>query len=224
MGASPRNFGSLGATLTSEYSSYHTGAAVSEDHSPMPSSEANATANAGEGEHYELRYWRRFIVWRYEGENKVPLDPRRGHKADERDQRIWLDYAGALEARLWLERADGIGFVLDNTPFCLVDLDDCIGEDGISEYAGRVLRALSGVEEVSVSGQGMHSLVRAEKPGTRCASKQPGQKIEIYDSGQFFVVADTAIVDQPIPERQSELAGDLPAGGGHEARTRCPGR
>lgn len=155
-----------------------------------------------------MRGWCRFIVWRRGGDDKVPLDPETGYAADDQNPLIWLTYSEARQAQLSLAAADGIGFVLDNTPFALVDLDECIDSDGVlTEFAGGVLRALSGVEERSVSGKGMHSLVRAAKPSNeRCGGAVDSEKVEIYDSKRFVAIADKSIVDQPIPERSDELA------------------
>lgn len=151
-----------------------------------------------------LRNWRRFVVWKYDGERKVPVHPATGRKADCSDPGIWMDFETAEKEKLRHHSA-GIGFVLDDTPFTLVDLDRCYRDGEVSPFASGVLSELRGVEEVSASRTGMHSLVQGEKPGERGARKKPRQEIEIYDRERFVAIADESIVDKLIPNRQEAL-------------------
>lgn len=145
------------------------------------------------------------MIWKCDGKNKVPIDPETGRYADEGDRGIWMDYETARREKLRCHSADGIGFVLNETPFCLVDLDHCIRDGEVSRFASDVLSGLRGVEEVSASRTGMHSVVQGEKPGPECARKEHGREIEIYDSKRFVAIADESIVDKPIPYRQEAL-------------------
>lgn len=164
----------------------------------------------GHGEK-RLRDYPQWMVWRWDGKNKPPINPRTGRKVDWTDPRNWLSYEKAAEKRRAYSHTVGVGIVLTrDDPFTLVDLDHCFvdGPEGkeVTPFASGVLRELRGVEEESVSGEGMHSLVRATKPGTECVSKDKGREIEVYDSARFVAIADESIVDKPIPERQRELA------------------
>lgn len=157
-----------------------------------------------------LRDYPQWMCWKWEGKNKPPIDPGTGQEISWTDPRNWMSYEEAAEKAKRSSHANGVGIVITlYDPFCVGDFDRCFvaGPEGkeITPFASEVLRELGGVEEVSASGEGMHSLVQGEKPGDRCASKPTGREIEIYDRDRFIAIADESIVDKPIPERQEAL-------------------
>lgn len=96
-----------------------------------------------------------------------------------------------------------IGFVFTTgDPYCGVDLDDCVNNDGISSEARKTIELLDSYTETSISGTGVHVIVRAEKPGAQCRKG----KTEIYDQGRYFCFSG-AVVDgrDVIYDRQESL-------------------
>jgi primase/DNA polymerase family protein len=72
-----------------------------------------------------------------------------------------------------------------------VDFDKCIAEDGqIDPFARGWLKSLGGYQERSVSGTGIHAVVRSGLPEGRGRAKpDPGgltKKVELYDRKRFF--------------------------------------
>lgn len=98
-----------------------------------------------------LRDWQRFVIWKYDGKNKEPIDPRTGREISWTDPSNWMGYQTARRKKLRCHSADGIGFVLDETPFSLADFDHCFvdGPEGkeITPFASEVLSELDGVKE-----------------------------------------------------------------------------
>ena len=89
-----------------------------------------------------------------------------------------------------------------------VDLDDMPEElaacaDG--DYAntiGEFLTALDSYTEWSQSGNGIHIICKGKLP----AGRRKNGKIEMYDSGRFFVMTGNAISDrEDIPDRTEEI-------------------
>ena len=96
-----------------------------------------------------------------------------------------------------------IGFVFTaSDPYCGVDLDDCVNSDGISSEARKTIELLDSYTETSVSGTGVHVIVRAEKPGAQCRKG----KTEIYDQGRYFCFSGAVVDDRSeIQDRQEPL-------------------
>lgn len=157
----------------------------------------------------ELTASARWILWQArpkpnsEKLDKVPIDPRTGHKANAHDKSIWLTFD---QVRLYFEqttKADGIGFVLGDG-FCGVDIDDCIDDDGrIDDHSRNAINRLGSYTEISPSGRGVKIFLKGKKKGKRC---QVGN-IEIYDGGRFFTVTGRHLDGTPeaVLSRQPEL-------------------
>jgi DNA-binding transcriptional ArsR family regulator len=85
-----------------------------------------------------------------------------------------------------------IGFVLTSSGFTVIDLDHCRDPDTgiIAEWAWLIIRRLNSYTEISVSGTGVHIIVRGQLPPGR---RRVGQ-IETYDSGRYITMTG-AVVD-----------------------------
>jgi hypothetical protein len=106
-----------------------------------------------------------------------------------------------------VESSKKIAFVFaDEDPFCGIDLDDCIVEGEILQWAQVVLDKFAGVAyaEFSPSGSGIKLITRAKKPaGSRCNN---GSGIECYDKKRFWTITrDTVPGFEQIGDGQSAV-------------------
>ncbi len=146
----------------------------------------------------ELNQW---VVWRYEGEEKVPYCPRTGRMASSTDPSTWAAYE---DAQLVRREYDGVGFVFtQDDPYCGIDLDDCVnpktGE--VEEWASGIVKYLDSYTELTPSDTGIHVIARATKPGPKCKRG----KIEIYDSRHYFTFTGWSLGGRNIEGRQDEV-------------------
>jgi primase-polymerase (primpol)-like protein len=89
----------------------------------------------------------------------------------------------------------GVGFVFDGHPdenalvFAGVDFDKVISEGAIAPLAKERIRRLRSYTELSVSGGGLHVIVKA-KP---LKSGIVHDGVEMYTSGRFFAMTGEAL-------------------------------
>lgn len=148
----------------------------------------------------ELTALRQWVLWRLEPTRegritKVPYG-RRG-KASSTNPAHWLSFEEALGC-LQTGAYKGLGFVFTKEdPFTGIDFD------ALSPEIEGALQSLNSYTEKSVSGRGVHVIVRARKSFSNCR-KEP---FEIYDSGRFFVMTGHLVEGFPatIEARQFEL-------------------
>lgn len=142
----------------------------------------------------ELKAHRQWVTWKAKirggKKSKVLYDPRTGKRAGSIYCWTWGTFQAAVDA-MRRRRHDGIGFVFTvEDPFIGIDLDHVTDQAGriIVPWAAKVVKALSSYTERSVSGDGLHVIVRGKIPRS---GKQPGASsnsphIEIYQSSRYF--------------------------------------
>jgi hypothetical protein len=182
----------------------------------------------------ELTSLKNWVMWRLvqkpgkKKPTKVPYQPS-GRAASTTDSSTWstLDECCATYNR---GGYDGIGFVFDGVVgddglcFVGIDFDDCIEAGKLLEPARARIASLKSYTEVSVSGAGIHSIVRA-KPGStvKHTSTERGHSIEIYSSGRYFtftgVSAGTGEIRPAVVEVNALIAG---VSGAKTAKTAKP--
>jgi hypothetical protein len=163
----------------------------------------------------ELRGRNQWLVWRFEARDgkltKVPycaVDPSR--RASSTDSSTWAAFEAAA-AVLAAGAVDGVGFVFTaDDPYCGVDLDGCLGADGLHADAAAIVAALSSYSEVSPSGTGVKTFLRANLNGferNRTGRTGWGGAFEVYDHGRFFTVTGEVLLGFPatIEQRQQRL-------------------
>ena len=106
-----------------------------------------------------LKNERRFVC---HDKQKRPINPLTGSLAKVTDSSTWASFAEAI-ACIGKYKAIGIGFVLGEG-FLGVDLDTCINRETnqISEEAAQIISTLDSYTEVSLSGTGTHTIVKAK--------------------------------------------------------------
>jgi hypothetical protein len=154
----------------------------------------------------ELTALPNWVMWRYvqkQGKkkpDKVPFQPIGGF-AKTNDSSTWATFEACCGA---YNRGgfDGIGSVFDgkvgDDGLCYVgvDFDRCIIDGALAEPARTRIAALQTYTEISVSGTGIHVIVKA-KPGTttKHTSTDEGHSIEIYSGGRFFTFTGALLGD-----------------------------
>ena len=146
----------------------------------------------------ELRTVRNWVCWQavkdersHSGVSKRPIDPKTGSFAKSNDPSTWADFDTALQAA---QRWSGIGFMFGGSGYFGVDLDDISeelasyregGENIVTEFIGR----LQSYAELSQSGAGIHIICKGSLPK---GGRRRG-KVEMYDTGRFFVMTGTPV-------------------------------
>jgi putative DNA primase/helicase len=124
----------------------------------------------------------------------------------------WFDYTTCATAS---EAFDGVGYVFAaDDPFTGVDFDACFDGDRLHPEVGALVLVLDSFTEISPSGTGVKTIVRAAKNGfDRCrTSKTPwGGEFECYDNARFFTITGQLLRGCPatIERRQGELERTL---------------
>ena len=152
----------------------------------------------------EMRSLARWVVWRLEERNggkptKVPYQPAHPHKkAKSTDPAHWGDFDTAVSAAN-KNGFNGVGFVFDGSGITGVDLDRCLRNGELREWAKPIWGALAPVSycEVTPSGEGLHFITKAKIPADGWHKLAPvyglqGTAIEIYDNGRYFTVTGNA--------------------------------
>lgn len=133
----------------------------------------------------ELKRLKNWVCWKavpdpksHSGISKRPVNPVTGALAKSNDPSTWCDFDTAVSAS---SDYAGIGFMFEESGFFGVDLDDMpLDSDMVTEF----LTTLKSYAEVSYSGNGVHIICRGKLPP---GARRKG-KVEMYDSGRFFVM------------------------------------
>ncbi len=146
----------------------------------------------------ELRTRPQWVIWRYGPPRpggkrpKMPYNPLSFATASVTDPSTWATFDEALAAlKSRSGYFNGLGYVFSaDDPFTGVDLDGCVNGEVVTPESRDLITTLLGAYvEKSVSGNGIHAIVRAQLPG-------PGRRrgaVECYDRSRFFVVTGHAL-------------------------------
>ena len=163
----------------------------------------------------ELKARDRWVLWKAEspdggggGEKKLTKVPYslRGKRARVNDPRTWGSFEQCYAHYSKNDRYSGIGFVFSSEDDIIgIDLDHC--RDAVSgqitAHAWKIITDTNSYAEVSVSGTGVHIILKGKIPGR---SRRRGS-IEMYDGGRFFVMTGEHVDGTPrtVERRQGEL-------------------
>ncbi len=165
----------------------------------------------------DLRKLRQWVGWRYGKKKqsgrrkKVPVDLITGRNAKVNDPKTWTTYGAAKDALEHPEyEIDGIGFVFTkDDPLACIDLDDCRDpETGqIETWAEDILISLDSYSEISPSGRGVHTIMKADlSDGARCRYELDANEIEVYSYGRFLTMTGQTLEGSTdIAERTPQL-------------------
>jgi len=153
----------------------------------------------------ELKQRLQWVLWKLDtNKGKIPYTIK-GSRASATNPKHWASLNEVIQV-LNQGGYDGIGYVFHaSDPFTGIDLDDCFIDGELTSEASSTIEALNSYTERSQSGEGIHIIVKGEKPGERNRIKG----FEMYDQKRFFVVTGDHLADTPlgIKERQQELNG-----------------
>lgn len=133
-----------------------------------------------------------------------------GVKASSTDPQTWTLYAKCVAA---VARGDydAIGFAFTGSVYMGFDFDDCLDPDTgiLHEAAQEIVDRLHSYTEESVSGTGIHILMRGTLPeGGRNKSSRVLPGTEMYDTARFFIMTGEHWEGSPasIEARTLEIA------------------
>jgi len=107
-----------------------------------------------------------------------------GRSASSTSPRTWASYDDAAASTI----GDGLGFVLNGDGIVCVDLDHCLVDGHVTEWAAPLLKALPATYiEVSPSGEGLHVWGTGRLPRGRVIGV-PGGRVELYGAGRYLTV------------------------------------
>lgn len=168
----------------------------------------------------ELKALPQWILWRAAEKGgrytKIPYQID-GNEARSNDRRTWSTFATA--AKFYTESdANGIGFVFSRQDkYIGIDIDKCVtfsADDTekanpiINAFAKEIIDTLDSYTEFSVSGTGIHIIIKGSLPqsvvGTGRKSAKHG--LEIYQHGRYFTMTGNLENSNDIYERTDELA------------------
>ncbi|GAB0170523.1 phage/plasmid primase, P4 family [Lysinibacillus sp. CTST325] len=168
----------------------------------------------------ELKALPQWILWRAEEKGgrytKIPYQVD-GNEARSNDRRTWSTFATA--AKFYTEsNANGIGFVFSRQDkYIGIDIDKCITYSAddteksnpiINTFAQEIIDTLDSYTEFSVSGTGIHIIIKGSLPqsivGTGRKSAKHG--LEIYQYGRYFTMTGNRENSNEIYDRTDELA------------------
>jgi putative DNA primase/helicase len=134
----------------------------------------------------ELRERPQWVNWKLERRGdeltKVPYTPNTNRRASTTDLMTWGTFEEAAVG-LATGRYSGVGFVFcSGDPYTGIDLDKVRNpETGeLEEWAQEIVDAVAAYAEVSVSGRGVHIIVKGELPNSKRGS------VECYSQKRFF--------------------------------------
>jgi hypothetical protein len=164
----------------------------------------------------ELKRMHRWVVFRFEGERKIPHIPGTTCRAACDNAKTWRSFADALRD---VERGDGyLGFAIDESlGMTFLDVDDVYLANGeLDLRVKRAVDALNTYTEISVSGQGIHTLSWGLPP-ERATEEIEGKKVEVYGRTPRFILITgdcrpgLGADDNQIAERPYQVADLLPS-------------
>lgn len=143
----------------------------------------------------EMKERHQWVLFRFEGEKnrKVPYRPN-GKRASVKAPKTWSSFEQVVAAYN-KGGFDGIGFVFtEGDPYCGIDLDGCRdpATGMIVSWAQEIINKLPSYTEVSVSGTGVHIIVRAT-----IAAAVRVKGVEIYHKERFFTMSGAPIEGAP---------------------------
>lgn len=133
--------------------------------------------------------------------SKIPMMTTSYTQAKSNDPSTWGTYDEAYN-NICLGRYANLGYVFHDNGIVGIDLDHCFNEnDELMGVASDILpkAGLTYVEK-SVSGKGVHILVKGDLPFD---GKNSGQGVEIYKTKRFFILTGDRIGGKQIEENQA---------------------
>lgn len=159
----------------------------------------------------ELKGLQQWVCWRKFSRRvgqvaKVPICPVTGRYASVSDPTTWGSFSQVVAYQSSNSSIAGVGFVFsENDSYVGVDFDHCRDPKSakIDQKVMDHVKTLDSYTEISISGTGLHVIVKAALPAGGC--RRGG--IEIYDRRRYFVMTGKHLTGTPlgIHNRKPEL-------------------
>ena len=134
---------------------------------------------------------------------KVPCVPF-GAFASSTNPETWRDHATAVSAAA-AQNIDGIGFVLNGDGIACIDLDDCLHDGVLADWAREIVDQCPRTYiEVSPSGRGLHIFGYAT-----VGKGRRGSRVEVYDRGRYICITGRRF--EGFPKRLAPIQGLIDA-------------
>lgn len=142
---------------------------------------------------YELKELRQWVGWRRSpSRGKVPVQVN-GKAARVNDSSTWGTFNELIESGRQL---DGVGFVLTDSPYIGIDIDDCMDGGRLQRKAWKVVERFGSYAELSPSGSGVHIIGRGRavfpssgsQDGRRLSGAMGFKSFEVYNSARYLTV------------------------------------
>jgi putative DNA primase/helicase len=152
-----------------------------------------------------------FPQWVCADGDKVPYHPD-GYKAKADDPATWSAFTSVLRAqRNNPEQYIGIGYELvKEQSITVVDLDHCIIDGQLTEFAKGIVTRLNSYTEYSTRGSGLHIYCRGNIPkniGDVAKGEESTIRIEMYDCKRYIIITGKHFPGTPetFEDRQEVL-------------------
>lgn len=174
----------------------------------------------------ELRNMPNWILWKAEEKEngkitKIPYQANpqyEGVEARSNDASTWSSFHTAVKYYN-NSIADGVGFVFSRRDSYIgIDIDKCVtykSDDEkrvnpiINEFAQSIINELDSYTEFSVSGTGIHIIIKGDLPQSICGTGRKSTKhnLEIYQHGRYFTMTgNKENSNYRIEDRTDEIA------------------
>jgi len=156
----------------------------------------NAQCDNVPSELCQLPQW---VTWRFEsteddGHSKVLYNAHSGAKASTTNPKTWSDFPTALKAA-HSRQHDGVGFVLSkNDPYVGIDMNGCIDDGHVADWAMVIIQMLDSYTEISPSGDGVTIWVKGSILSSLKVPYQTGS-VEMHQDGMCLSVTDRHLSD-----------------------------
>lgn len=141
----------------------------------------------------EMKERRNWVGWRWSSSRgKVPVQAS-GAVARVNDSSTWGTFNELIESGRQL---DGVGFVLTDSPYIGIDIDDCMDGGRLQRKAWKVVERFGSYAELSPSGSGVHIIGRGRavfpssgsQDGRRLSGAMGFKSFEVYNSARYLTV------------------------------------
>lgn len=158
----------------------------------------------------ELKRLPTWVAWKVGTRNgkptKVPVCPRTGKNASVSDPATWGSYEQACSCAV-ARRLAGVGIVLTaEDGITGIDLDKCVGDDGLQPWAAEIIAAGETYAELSPSGRGVRMFARGKVPKT---IKSDAAQVEVYRDGRFLTITGRHVDGAPLEINAAPLTLSL---------------
>lgn len=162
----------------------------------------------------ELKSYNQWVGWKSETKKegkitKPPYSIHTGHKCDPTNPVSYCSFKVALQA-VESGEYDGLGFaVTENDPYIFLDLDNCRNPDTekIENWAQEIVEEVDSYTEESISGTGLHVIVKGNVKLPGGDSKKVKDQLQIQTHGGYFTMTGNHLPGTPttIENRQAVL-------------------